>query len=93
MFVTDLARSPVPKAVYKLKTCLFNKYNNVLTDLRFGCRLAWCDTIPKIEMAQFFVGAYITLVGYPFVVALTSGIYSRVLGNIPQVCNRTKCCF
>ena len=55
------------------------------TDLRFGCRLEWCTYIPKIEMAQFFVGAYITLIGYPFVVALTSGIYSRVLGNIPQV--------
>ena len=44
-------------------------------------------------MAQFFVGAYITLVGYPFVVALTSGIYSRVLGNIPQVNTNGKLCF
>ena len=53
--------------------------------MRFGCRLEWCKYIPKIHMAQFFVAAYVTLIGYPFVVALTSGIYSRVLGNIPQV--------
>ena len=36
-------------------------------------------------MGQYFVSTYITLVGYPFVVALPSGIFSRVLGNIPQV--------
>ena len=82
----------MPKlAIKKLRKCLFNTKYNVLADLRFGCRLEWCDTIPKIEMAQFFVGAYITLVGYPFVVALTSGIYSRVLGNIPQVCKSIDC--
>ena len=55
------------------------------SDLRFGCRLEWCKKIPQIKMAQFFTAAYITLIGYPFVVALTSGIYSRVLGNVPQV--------
>jgi len=43
-----------------------------------------------ITKAQFFTAAYITLVGYPFVVALTSGIYSRVLGNIPQVCLKMR---
>ena len=52
------------------------------TDLRFGCRLEWCNTIPKIEMAQFFVGAYITLIGYPFVVALIDTVNVRYPNKI-----------
>ena len=36
-------------------------------------------------MAQFMIGYVFATLGYPFCVALNASIYSKVLGDIPQV--------
>ena len=53
--------------------------------VELGCRYQWCTQIPKVTMYQFYVSYFITVMSYPFSMALTSALYAGLLGNIPQV--------
>ena len=73
------------------KNCQKSTYqkNNFLfagtVEIELGCRYQWCLEIPKVTMYQFFIGYFITVMSYPFSMALTSALYAGILGNIPQV--------
>ena len=44
----------------------------------------WCTTSPKISLHQIILGTIFLSVGYPFVMVLTSSMYSKILGPSPQ---------
>lgn len=50
-----------------------------------GCKYEWCKTVPKITYAQYYVGVFLTNSGFPFCMALTASIFSKLLTGIPQV--------
>jgi len=45
------------------------------------CTYEWCKHIPAVHIAQFMTGFLIATVGYPFCVALTGSMYSKLLVN------------
>jgi len=52
-----------------------------------GCPVdeySWCTTSPKIYIHQIIFGTVFLSVGYPFVMVLTSSMYSKILGPSPQ---------
>ena len=56
-----------------------------VTTIQLGCKYDWCEEVPQIHFAQFYVSYFVTVLAYPFTVALTASLFSKVLGTIPQV--------
>ena len=50
-----------------------------------GCHYDWCLTTPQLDIYQFYVSYAITICSYSFCIAITASLYSKALGNIPQV--------
>lgn len=45
----------------------------------------WCTTTPQIKLSQFIIGMVFLSIGYPFILVMTTTIYSKILGPKPQV--------
>ena len=60
-----------------------------VTTIQLGCKYDWCEEVPQIHFAQFYVSYFVTVLAYPFTVALTASLFSKVLGTIPQVSHRS----
>ena len=60
-----------------------------LTYIRLGCRYEWCKSVPQLTLIQFYITYVITICSYPFVIVITASIFSKILGNRPQVCTNT----
>ena len=50
-----------------------------------GCALEWCTQMPRLTIPQLFSGAVVNTLGYPFALAITTGIFSKILGPRSQV--------
>ena len=50
-----------------------------------GCALDWCEHQPALEVWQLFGGIIIGTIGYPFAIAITQSIFSKIIGPRPQV--------
>jgi len=50
------------------------------------CAHLWCCTEPALTEYQFFAGMGVGMIGYPYCIALCQAIFSKVLGQRPQVC-------
>ena len=50
-----------------------------------GCAYCWCLEQPKMTVVQFIVGMGFSMAGYPFCTAIIASLFSKVLGDIPQV--------
>ena len=50
-----------------------------------GCPYCWCLTQRQMTIAQFMIGSAITTIGFPFCVAIDASLFTKVLGDIPQV--------
>ena len=55
-----------------------------------GCDLEWCQTTPALQDWQLFGGIIIGTIGYPYAVAITQSLFSKIIGPRPQV--RIKYC-
>ncbi|XP_057315275.1 major facilitator superfamily domain-containing protein 8-like isoform X2 [Hydractinia symbiolongicarpus] len=44
----------------------------------------WCTTTPQIKLPQFIIGMIFLSIGYPFILVMTTTIYSKILGPKPQ---------
>eukprot|EP00095_Tigriopus_kingsejongensis_P005987 maker-scaffold48_size466083-snap-gene-3.27 protein:Tk05987 transcript:maker-scaffold48_size466083-snap-gene-3.27-mRNA-1 annotation:"major facilitator superfamily domain-containing protein 8" len=55
----------------------------VIDDL-VGCPYCWCLDIPRMTVTQFLIGYAISVTGYPFCVAISGSLFSKILGNSPQ---------
>ena len=59
-----------------------------VTYIRLGCRYEWCKSVPQLTLIQFYITYVITICSYPFVIVITAAIFSKILGNRPQVCTK-----
>jgi ceroid-lipofuscinosis MFS transporter 7 len=50
-----------------------------------GCAYCWCLEQPKMTVTQFIIGMAVSMMGYPFCTTLIASLFSKVLGNTPQV--------
>lgn len=50
-----------------------------------GCGLEWCKTMPAVTIPQVFGGIIVGSIGYPFCVAITQSLFSKIIGPRPQV--------
>ena len=50
-----------------------------------GCGLEWCDSMPALTVWQLFGGIIIGSIGYPYAVAITQSLFSKIIGPRPQV--------
>ena len=52
-----------------------------------GCpqEYGWCHKTPQIKLIQMIMGMVFLSVGYPFILVITTTIYSKILGPRPQV--------
>ena len=57
-----------------------------------GCpaEYGWCEKTPQMKLFQFISGMIFLSVGYPFILVITTTIYSKILGPRPQVRLRKK---
>ena len=49
-----------------------------------GCALEWCTCVPRTTIFQFFAGLLIGSIGYPFGVAISMSLFSKIIGPRPQ---------
>lgn len=49
-----------------------------------GCALEWCKDQPALQVWQLFGGIIIGTIGYPFAIAITQSIFSKIIGPRPQ---------
>ena len=47
--------------------------------------LEWCKDQPALQVWQLFGGIIIGTIGYPFAIAITQSIFSKIIGPRPQV--------
>ena len=53
----------------------------------FGCphEYLWCHDTPRIYLSQIIIGMIFLSIGYPFVMVVSTTLYSKILGPNPQV--------
>ena len=53
----------------------------------FGCphEYLWCHDTPRIYLSQIIIGMVFLSIGYPFVMVVSTTLYSKILGPNPQV--------
>ena len=76
------------KVNIEITECLGSKVFLILSDMtyiRLGCRYEWCKSVPQLTLIQFYITYVITICSYPFVIVITASIFSKILGNRPQV--------
>jgi len=69
-----------------LKTNPVTKNGSVSIASIVGCPedLSWCSTTPKLHLPQIMFGMILLSIGYPFVMVITTTIYSKIVGPNPQ---------
>jgi len=45
----------------------------------------WCGYTPVMTIAQFFLGYFLTSIGYPIGITVIQTLFSKILGPRPQV--------
>ena len=64
-----------------------------ITYLRLGCKFQWCDNVPALLLAQFVTALYIVAMANPFNTVLNISLFTKVLGDTPQVRNVIQCSY
>ncbi|MPC35351.1 Major facilitator superfamily domain-containing protein 8 [Portunus trituberculatus] len=44
----------------------------------------WCESVPRLPMAQLGVAFFFVMLGYPIEVSISQGLFSKMLGPKPQ---------
>ena len=50
-----------------------------------GCSYDWCPNMPGITAAQFYTSFALQCLGFPYCIALTQSLYSKIIGPRRQV--------
>ena len=50
-----------------------------------GCELEWCKNQSALTIWQLFGAIVLGTIGYPYAVAITQSIFSKIIGPRPQV--------
>jgi len=76
-----------PQIKFSVPTNLKPINNSTLpTAYLVGCPelYTWCHLLPRLQLAQVVVGMVFLSIGYPLVMVITTTMYSKVLGPLPQ---------
>lgn len=66
-------------------TSLIDWENRAPTSDTVGCPYCWCLDIPQMTVVQFMIGFAIVVIGYPFCIAISGSLFSKIVGKHAQV--------